>query len=128
MPSIYRFKAGGKTDIDKRLNASRLLMAAGLPNEAGLFLPETDQSSSTQALSLTADYHLAMHAKTMEKKHLSAAWQASSPDLSEQFQRRCASTRGNTAARVLDEYCTTGKRRETTPRRAHAKKKHCAPP
>ena len=51
-------------------------MAAGLPDEAGLFLPETDQSSSTQALALSADYHLAMHAKTMEKKHLSAAWQA----------------------------------------------------
>ncbi len=69
-------KLGGETDIDKRLNAARLLMAAGLPDEAGLFLPETDQSSSTQTLALSADYHLAMHAKTMEKKHLSAAWQA----------------------------------------------------
>ncbi|MCH2061428.1 MAG: hypothetical protein MK183_12455 [Verrucomicrobiales bacterium] len=68
-------RLGGTADNDKRHNAARLLMAAGLPVEAGLFLPGENQPSS-QALDLLAGYHVAMHAKTKEKKHLSAAWQA----------------------------------------------------
>lgn len=69
-------KLGGQTNKDKRLDAARLLMAAGLPDEAGLFLPKENQAVSPEALDLIAGYHVAMHAKTMEAGHLSAAWQA----------------------------------------------------
>ena len=69
-------KLGGTADNTKRLNAARLLMSAGLPSEAGSFLPKENQPASPQALDLIAGYHVAMHAKTMEKGHLSAAWQA----------------------------------------------------
>ncbi|MCP4846741.1 MAG: hypothetical protein GY899_02200 [Verrucomicrobiaceae bacterium] len=69
-------KLGGTGDNDKRLNAARLLMASGLPSEAGVFLPKEAQQANPQALDLIASYHVAMHAKTMEKRHLSSAWQA----------------------------------------------------
>ncbi|MFP6874805.1 MAG: hypothetical protein VCA55_14990 [Verrucomicrobiales bacterium] len=69
-------KLGGVPDTGKRLAAARLLIAAGLPTEAGIFLPRQDQSASPEALELIAGYHVAMHAKKPEKGHLAAAWQA----------------------------------------------------
>ena len=69
-------KMGGSDDNNKRMNAARLLISAGLATEAGKFLPKIDDSDDPNVLDVIATYHLALNINDSKKDHLELAWKA----------------------------------------------------
>mgnify|MGYP001820053644 CR=1 FL=1 len=101
-------KLGGADDAVKRDLAARLLIAAGLPEEAGDFLPGPGEAETPEALDLLASYHLAMQAREPKKEHLAAAWQVtqallSHPELGREAKEKALAQAVALAPKVEEE-------------------------
>ena len=69
-------KIGGSSENTKKIIAARLLINAGLPAEAGKFLPEIDGTDDPLVLEIIANYHLAIHSIEPKEEHLDFAWRS----------------------------------------------------
>ena len=101
-------KIGGSTENTKKIIAARLLINAGLPAEAGHFLPEIDITDDPLVLEIIANYHLALHSIEPKEEHLDFAWRSTqlvikNPNISTKIKENALERAIEIALKLEDE-------------------------